>query len=420
MGSLLLFDDTPTPTFDAQFLSGVLPPGLTYTNSSTTRTYFGADGLLKTAAANEAIFEYNPLTLALLGMRWEMEQRTNLLTYSEQFDNAAWTKELGSISANGATAPDGTMTADVFTESATNGIHGFRNTSAVTVALASVVTGSIFIKKGTSRYCFIAVSSGDNYISAVIDLDTATITSTSDVGLICGVSSIGSGIVRAYVKRTQVTTTNCYIFVGTSDSASPTFSSGRPSFTSAGAGTAIFWGAQLELSASASSYIPTAAAAVTRQPDVLTASSISWYRQDEGTVLFEGIASYFTASLMGTFAFSAGNDTNRITQYLDGIGRIVALNTTAGVNVDTSVTANGATAGSVFRSAHAYKTNNFGTVLNGSSVVTGTSGVPATVNQLRLGLRNFAGASPFMGYARRFQYFNTRLPNAQIQGMSRV
>jgi len=30
MGSLLLFDDTPTPTFDAQFLSGVLPPGLTY------------------------------------------------------------------------------------------------------------------------------------------------------------------------------------------------------------------------------------------------------------------------------------------------------------------------------------------------------------------------------------------------------
>lgn len=30
MGSLLLLDDAPAPTFDAQFLSGVLPAGLTY------------------------------------------------------------------------------------------------------------------------------------------------------------------------------------------------------------------------------------------------------------------------------------------------------------------------------------------------------------------------------------------------------
>lgn len=27
---LLILDDTPAPTFDAQFLSGVLPDGLTY------------------------------------------------------------------------------------------------------------------------------------------------------------------------------------------------------------------------------------------------------------------------------------------------------------------------------------------------------------------------------------------------------
>lgn len=30
MGSLLLFDDTPAPAYDSQFLSGVLPAGLTY------------------------------------------------------------------------------------------------------------------------------------------------------------------------------------------------------------------------------------------------------------------------------------------------------------------------------------------------------------------------------------------------------
>lgn len=41
--------------------------------------------------------------------------RTNLLTFSEQFDNAAWTKDGGStINADVATAPNNTATADVF------------------------------------------------------------------------------------------------------------------------------------------------------------------------------------------------------------------------------------------------------------------------------------------------------------------
>jgi hypothetical protein len=38
----------------------------------------------------------------------------NLLTYSEQFDNAAWGKVNATITANATTAPDGTLTADKF------------------------------------------------------------------------------------------------------------------------------------------------------------------------------------------------------------------------------------------------------------------------------------------------------------------
>ena len=86
---LLMDDDGPSPAFSANFMSGVLPAGLTYTNSSTTRTYFGSDGLLKTAAANEAIFEYDLVTRVLLGMRWEMEQRTNLALWNRDLTNAA-------------------------------------------------------------------------------------------------------------------------------------------------------------------------------------------------------------------------------------------------------------------------------------------------------------------------------------------
>ena len=37
----------------------------------------------------------------------------NLLQYSEQFDNAAWTKTNSTITANATTAPDGTLSADI-------------------------------------------------------------------------------------------------------------------------------------------------------------------------------------------------------------------------------------------------------------------------------------------------------------------
>ena len=57
-----------------------------------------------------------------------LSARVNLLTYSEQFDNAAWIKggflAFGSGStANAANAPDGTLTADLLTPDTTLGLH---------------------------------------------------------------------------------------------------------------------------------------------------------------------------------------------------------------------------------------------------------------------------------------------------------
>lgn len=45
----------------------------------------------------------------------------NLLTFTQEFDNSAWTKTNATITANSTTAPDGTMTADTLTASGANG-----------------------------------------------------------------------------------------------------------------------------------------------------------------------------------------------------------------------------------------------------------------------------------------------------------
>lgn len=61
--------------------SKALDPRITFTRASTA-TYFGADGLLKTAAVNEPRFDHDPATGECKGLLIE-EQRTNLLLNSD-------------------------------------------------------------------------------------------------------------------------------------------------------------------------------------------------------------------------------------------------------------------------------------------------------------------------------------------------
>ena len=65
-----------------------LDPRITFTRSSTA-TYVGSNGLIKTAPVDEARFDHDPETLESLGLLIE-ESRTNLISYSQDFTNALW------------------------------------------------------------------------------------------------------------------------------------------------------------------------------------------------------------------------------------------------------------------------------------------------------------------------------------------
>lgn len=81
-----------------------------------------------------------------------LRARYNLLTYSEQFDNAAWTVVGGNLLAfgsgsvaNATAAPDGTTTADLIVPNTTPALHSIWQTAVTTVSGASY-TASWYVK----------------------------------------------------------------------------------------------------------------------------------------------------------------------------------------------------------------------------------------------------------------------------------
>ena len=93
----------------------------------------------------------------------------NLLTHSEQFDNAAWQKTSTIVAPNSATAPDGTLTADRVTGTSvapfTLLIH---QTITHTVNIGDTYTASAWVRNASPDLSFRLVRVGGSYEDASI------------------------------------------------------------------------------------------------------------------------------------------------------------------------------------------------------------------------------------------------------------
>lgn len=183
-------------------------------------------------------------------------QRTNLLTYSEQFDNEVWTKRNVTITTNATAAPDGTMTACLVTETSSTDQHIIYQ-SIISFNLS--YTGPIYVKYHGKRYVSFRVDNG-SLPYAVIDLTMGIVVSGSGVTI----KALPNGWYRLCSTKT-LNAGSGYItidFLGSNDI-------GSISYTGDGTSGIYLWGAQLEQASFADSYIPTISATVTRNTDNL-------------------------------------------------------------------------------------------------------------------------------------------------------
>jgi predicted hotdog family 3-hydroxylacyl-ACP dehydratase len=357
-------------------------------------------------------FDYDPVTLAAKGLLIE-EQRVNLLTYSEDFSNAAWTKTNASVTSNATVAPDGATTADKLVEDATTNFHRVQQTVTATNATH---TYSVYLKAGERTSGALQIYDGVALATralAYFDLTAGTVSLTTT-----GTASIqnaGNGWYRCSVVTSVALSAGSalawiYPTIGTNQT-----------YTGDGTSGIFIWGAQLEAGAFATSYIPTVASQVTRTPDQASVNTLSpWYNATEGTLYAEGLVASTTIPTSRILAeISDGTSSNRTQLFnASGVATLTMFVASGGVTQVASLNSGAISANTVFKFAGAYKASDFAASGNGASPTTQASGlVPVGPTNMRIGMR-FNDTFQINGHLRRITYYPRRLSNAELQAIT--
>jgi hypothetical protein len=161
----------------------------------------------------------------------------NLLSYSEQFDNAlAWGKFNASITANTTTAPNGTLAADKLIPNTISGIHNVNR--LLTFTASTTYTTSVYAKKAEySALRINYISSANTFVS--VNLDTGVIANAGGtIYLSSSITDVGDGWYRITMTFTPPIGTSSLSFIV----ENPV---GTISFTGDDTSGIYLWGAQL-------------------------------------------------------------------------------------------------------------------------------------------------------------------------------
>ena len=331
--------------------------------------------------------------------------RTNLLIYSEQFDNAGWNKTNTTVTANTTTSPDGTLTADKIIPNTTNGTHNVNR--SITVSTSTAYTASLYAKKGEySGLRINFISSANTFIS--VNLNTGVIQSFGgSIYLSSSIESVGNDWYRVTMTFLPPVATSSLNFIVENPVGTVTFAGDNTSGI-------YLWGAQLEVASNATSYIPTVAATVTRNADVISQTGISsLIGQTEGTFFCEmsalkntqTAAVYMSVFASGTNFTSLGfvTGTNKIVfeGIYGGVSIFYIYNAPFNININSKI-------------AVAYQLNKITGYVNGIKVFENTTAqsFSQTLTEFKSdyrGLGNFLEAN-----VKSIQLYKTRLTDTEL------
>ena len=399
-------------------------PRVTFVRASAA-TRWNAAGSLETVPAGVPRIDHDPATGKCLGLLVE-GARTNLRANSRQ-PSASTGTVLGTSTA---IAPDGLAVTSIEDDPATSGEH-YVNDLAVAVTTGRTFVQSIFVKAmpGAERQVVLRVAGNvAGSQSLAFNVSDAACSATSAPSYPFGIQKCLNGWWRLWTQYTAI-----------GDFATAVFRVQVYKNNSGGyqgeAGKGLFlFGRQVEEGSFPTSYIPAGASVATRADEfagLLGANFSNWYRQDEGTFVFEGAPSSIDPGY-GPGLFAVGDATlsfeSRNGIYLNasrGTGVLSGSLAVAGASqIGTNTVTGTFAAGVSKKTAFAYQTDNTVGATDGVLAVVDTlCTIPKGLTGLSLGELSAGwsgGTSRLNGHIRRFAFYPKRLADAELRKITEV
>lgn len=397
------------PRMALDFTTGTLDPRVTVTRALNTATRTNSSGYIESVNADLPRFDYDPSTLAPKGLLIE-EARQNLLLYSDQFNDAYWSKGNTNITPNAVVSPDNTTNADAMITTSTTGVF-YVLRSVTTTAAAHTFT--IYAKP--NGYNFLFLFNGTIGQGRVFNVSNGTKggTAGNSAPTSDSITPVGNGFYRCSITVTCTAAANSFrAYVMSTDAATA-------SFTADGVSGLYLYGAQLEAGAFATSYIPTTTTSLTRNGDVVSMTGTnfsSWFNASEGTFMAN-------VSSLGTYFFNSVIDVNNGTLLNRIAIRYNSASVASGLIIDNNVTQAtlnpSAPNASASKFVIAYKADSFAASYRASTVATDPLGTVPTVTQLNIGNLLGVDTSQINGHFLQLSYYPLRLTNNEVQAFSK-
>ena len=354
---------------------------------SGSATRINSQGLIETVASGVSRLNYPMIDGVVKGCPHHIlePQRTNLITYSNNFSNADWIKQNVNLTSNYEVSPDGTLNADrVITTNL--GVDLYQS---LTVIANTTYKLSFYVK----------LRDGENIQARFYDESNL-----SNISYV----NYSSQLSNNEWKRVELEVTT------------PSACTSLRFWTVALTSTLIdisIYGAQLEQGSYPTSYIPTTSAAVTRSAETANGSGdASTFNDSEGVLMFEGSA----IANDGTFRFlSLGANSSNGHQFIYSSvsNSIIYLIKSSGADrLSLQFTLPNALEFNKF--GLKYKQNDFALWINGIEVSSSSVAILLPTSLSKLNFDSGSGASDFYGNTKQIQYFDSALNDSDLEKLT--
>jgi hypothetical protein len=223
-----------------------------YSNEANTYLYSTQiTGTTQVSAINTLIngLKANNLWTKMKAVYPFVTDKINLLSYTEDFTNAAWTQTNVSVSANSTTAPNSTLTADTLTEAASSTTHILKTTDIISFTTGITYTYSIYAKntvggRGLVQLAAYQIATGNT--DAYCNFNLANGTIGANANCTYSIQDVGNGWYRCTITATSTKTYLDRYNVILIDNIN---ASSFPSYLGDVSKSIYIWGAQFEIGA---------------------------------------------------------------------------------------------------------------------------------------------------------------------------